>query len=77
MFRIPSFYQMNISYDEAVFVLGKNRVLEAMENLNEHWDRHVVSGDDDDLFFELWESEVNAFNVIFSAMKPLFVKETV
>ena len=74
MFRIPPFYQMNLSFEEAVFVLGKNRVLEAMENLNEHWDRHVASGDDDDLFYEVWESEVNAFNVVYNKMKPLFVK---
>ena len=78
-FRIPSFYQMNMSLEEAVFVLGKDRVLEAMENLDQQWLRYT-DGEmdalycDDDDFFEHWQSEVNAYNVVYNEMKPLFVK---
>ena len=50
-----------------------------MEHINEHWDlRAGESGDmyeDDDDFFSTWEYEVNAYNVVYAKMQPLFVGE--
>ena len=52
-------------------------MLKGMEHINEHWDRYASgnAGDmyeDDDDFFATWEYEVNAYNVVYSTMKPLF-----
>ena len=46
------------------------------EHVNEHWERYCADEslyEDDDAFFEHFEYEVNAFNKVFSTMKPLFV----
>jgi hypothetical protein len=53
MFDIPDFYKRDMSLDQAVNVMKGNgsTVLDMMENL-------------DDEFFEVWEYEVNAYNVI-------------
>ena len=83
MFRIPSFYQMpNMTFEEATRILTFNDkgLLGGMEHINEHWDRYVAgeSGDmyeDDDDFFSTWEYEVNAYNVVYAKMQPLFVGE--
>ena len=76
MFRIPSFYQQDMSYETAKAVFGGD-LLKGMEMISEHWDRYArgESSDmyeDDDEFFATWEYEVNAYNVVYSTMKPLF-----
>jgi hypothetical protein len=48
-------------------------MLEGMEAMNRAWEEHCFNEDDDDDFFEHFEYEVNAFNKVFSKMKPLFV----
>ena len=80
MFRIPNFYQMNdMDYDTAKGILAINGdVLKGMEHVNEHWDRYCAGEsnhmyEDDDAFFDTWSHEVNAYNVVYSTMKPLFV----
>ena len=48
-------------------------MLEGMEAMNLAWEEHCKSdAEDDDVFFEHFEYEVNAFNKVFSEMKPLF-----
>lgn len=80
MFRIPSFHQMpNMTFDEAKAVFNGD-LLKGMEMINEHWDRYVSgqSGDmyeDDDDFYSTWVYEVNAYNVVYAELKPLFAGE--
>ncbi len=77
MFRIPSFYEMpKMTFEEAKAVFAGD-LLKGMEQIQEHWDRYASgnAGDmyeDDDEFFATWEYEVNAYNVVYSTMKPLF-----
>ena len=47
-----------------------------MEHIQEHWDRYATgnAGDmyeDDDDFFDTWQYEVNAYNVVYSTMNCL------
>ena len=77
MFNIPTFYQQDMDFDTAKAVFNGD-LLKGMEMIQEHWDRYATgnSGDmyeDDDDFFATWEYEVNAYNVVYSTMKPLFV----
>ena len=80
MFRIPNYFQMNMTWDEAVTIIkgrGKGNLLEGMEEMNDIWDRYArdVDGDmykDDDAFFEEWIYEVNAYNIVFEGMGKLF-----
>ena len=79
MFRIPDFYQMpEMTFEEAKRVFA-GEILSGMEALDEHWARYCAGAlnnmyEDDDEFYEHWHSEVNAYNVIYTAMKPLFEK---
>jgi len=80
MFNIPWQYQMNMDLDTAEAVLrgAKTTVIDTMENVKSKWELHCSGHDffvDDDEFFEFWEYEVNAYNVMYKAMKPLFAKE--
>ncbi len=77
MFTIPDFYKMDMTFDTAERVLRgtKTSVIDMMENVNSKWELHCSGHDffvDDDEFFEFWQYEVNAYNVIYSAMNPLF-----
>ena len=80
MFRIPNYFQMNMTWDEAVRTIkgrGKGNLLEGMEEMNDIWDRYVaaLAGDmyeDDHAFFEEWIYEVNAYNIVFEGMGKLF-----
>lgn len=79
MFRIPNFYQMNMDFDTAKAVFNGD-LLKGMEMINEHWDRYATgkSGDmyeDDNDFFDTWLYEVNAYNVVYAKMQPLFAGE--
>ena len=77
MFNIPWQYQMDMDLDMAEAVLrGANTtVIVMMENVKSKWELHCSGHDffaDDDEFFEFWQYEVNACNVMYEAMKPLF-----
>ena len=81
MFRIPSFYHMDLDIATAVRIMGEssitkaNTLLDKMENMQDKWDRHCMGQspfEDDDEFFECFRYEVNAYNVIYQEMKPLF-----
>ena len=79
-FRIPDFYKMpEMTVEQAKWVFG-GEMLRGMEALDLHWERYCrgeldMLYADDDAFYEHWQSEVNAYNVVYHAMKPLFVKE--
>jgi hypothetical protein len=79
MFNIPNFYEMpNMTFEEAKGIISINGdMLKGMEHINEHWDRYASGNasdmyEDDDDFFATWEYEVNAYNVVYATMKPLF-----
>lgn len=79
MFNIPNFYEMpNMTFEEAKGIISINGdMLKGMEHINEHWDRYASgnAGDmyeDDDDFFDTWQYEVNAYNVVYAKMQPLF-----
>ena len=77
MFNIPWQYQMDMDLDMAEAVLrgAKTTVIDMMENVKSKWELHCSGHDffvDDDEFFEFWQYEVNAYNVMYEAMKPLF-----
>ena len=76
MFRIPNYFQMNMTWDDAVRTIkgrGNGNLLDGMEAMNEAWNDHVNEMlDDDSDFYEHWMYEVNAFNIVFEGMGKLF-----
>jgi len=76
MFRIPSFYQDEVTFEEAkntMTTYGRGDLLEGMMAMDRRWTEHCASSDEDDTFFETYIYEVNAYNTVFKTMKPLFV----
>jgi len=66
---------MDLDMAEAVLRGAKTTVIDMMENVKSKWELHCSGHDffvDDDEFFEFWQYEVNAYNVMYEAMKPLF-----
>ena len=78
MFRIPAFYKFETTLQDAVTVMttyGRGDLLEGMEAMNRVWDEHCSGSDrfdSDSDFYDNYESEVNAYNKIFSEMQPVF-----
>jgi hypothetical protein len=78
MFRIPSFYQETVDFTSAwntITNFGRGDALEGMNAMNRVWDEHASGSDrfeDDDDFYEWYEAEVNAYNVVFENMGKLF-----
>ena len=76
MFRIPDFYQSEMTFDEAVKTMtafGRSDLLQGMQDMDLIWEDHCKSDDSDDSFFDNWSYEVNAYNVVFENMSKLFV----
>jgi len=81
MFDIPKMYQMNMSFETAEHVMSSQgedgvTIIDMMENVKSKWELHCSGHDffaDDDEFFECWQYEANAFNVLYDEMKHLFV----
>ncbi len=78
MFRIPSFYQETVDFTSAwntITNFGRGDALEGMNAMNRVWDEHASGSDrfeDDEDFYEWYEAEVNAYNVVFQNMGKLF-----
>ena len=78
MFRIPNFYKFETTMQDAVTVMtsyGRGDLLEGMQAMDRVWDEHASGSDrfeDDDDFYEWYEAEVNAYNVVFENMGKLF-----
>lgn len=84
MFRIPAYNQMpEMTFDEAKEIMtrhGRGDMLEGMMAMDRVWEEHCAAQRDaddfedcsDSDFYDNWCWEVNAFNVVFSTMKPLF-----
>lgn len=87
MFRIPSFYRFDTTFEDAKTTItnyGCGDFLEGMEAMNRVWDEHCASygsnnarfANDSD-FYEFYEAEVNAYNKVFESMSPLFFNKEV
>ena len=78
MFRIPSFYQETVDFTSAwntIKNFGRGDALEGMNAMNRVWEEHASGSDrfeEDDEFYEWYEDEVNAYNVVFKNMGKLF-----
>ena len=78
MFRIPNYFQMNMTWDEAVRIIrgrGDGTLIGGMEEMNDYWNRHAEGNspfETDTEFYENWIYEVNAYNIVFEGMGQLF-----
>jgi hypothetical protein len=78
MFRIPSFYQNTVDFTSAwntITNFGRGDALEGMNAMQRVWDEHASGSDrfeEDEDFYEWYEAEVNAYNVVFENMGKLF-----
>jgi hypothetical protein len=78
MFRIPNFYENAVSFDDGVIAMknhGRGDLLEGLQAMDRCWEEHCSGSprfEDDDDFFEYYEYEVNAYNVVFQNMSKLF-----
>ena len=78
MFRIPTNYKMEMSFEDATKTLknfSSNGLLESMELMNNIWDDYAngkLVYEDDQEFFDAYEYETNAYNKVFETMSPLF-----
>lgn len=76
MFRIPSFYVMDMSYENAVSLMtshGRGDLLEGMKAMDRMWTEYCASPDqDDDELFNNYSYEFSAYNVVYEGMSALF-----
>ena len=76
MFRIPEFFQSTPSFDQAKTTItnhGRGDFFEGMAAMDRIWTEHCANADEDDWdFYENWQYEINAYNTVYSTMKPLF-----
>jgi hypothetical protein len=80
MFRIPNFYQEQVSFKGAWKTMtnfGRGDCLEGMNAINRVWEEHcanpcVHSDLDDDEFWDNYAYEANAYNVVYEGMGQLF-----
>ena len=76
MFRIPAFYKIDMSFNEAVETIkarAKGDLLEGMKSVDALWEDHCSDYDADDSdFYDNWCYEVSAYNVVFENMSKLF-----
>ena len=79
MFNIPDFNKMEMTFAEAEGILKiDGSILRGMEHINEHWERYCAGEatdryETDEEFFDVWSHEANAYNIVYTTMKPLFV----
>ena len=78
MFRIPEFYEVEMSFDEAWGAMtrhGRGDCLEGMKAMDRMWSEYCASPDqDDDELFHNWQYEFNAYNIVYEGMSELFAE---
>jgi hypothetical protein len=76
MFRIPAYNEMELTFDEAVKIMkgrANGDLLEGLQSMDSLWADYIKSDDqNDEEFFDNWQYEVNAYNVVVENMRPLF-----
>jgi hypothetical protein len=79
MFRIPEFYEVEMSFDEAwnmITRLGDGDCLRGMKCMDQMWSEYCASDDqDDDEFFYKWGYEFSAYNIVYEGLNELFAEE--
>ena len=79
MFRIPDYYTMEMTFDEAQAIItryGSNDLLAGMQKMDDAWTEYLTVGyeyENDDHWFRTFQYEVNAYNTVFEKMAALFV----
>ena len=77
MFRLPEYYEVEMSFDDAVKMMksrANGDLLKGLESMDQLWTDYCASDDqDDDEFYETWQYEMSAYNTVVEAMRPLFV----
>ena len=83
-FNIPQYLKHeDMTFESACNVLtrltDKNGLLEGLEYMNKQWNRYqdtygtcACDFQYDSDFYEHWEYEINAFNIVYDKMAPLF-----
>lgn len=66
-----------MSFEEATKIITRvsgegKTLLDGLEYMDNMWNEHCFNEDDDGDFYDTWIYEVNAFNVVFNKMQPLF-----
>ena len=78
MFRIPNYFQMDMTWDDAVRSIrgrGDGTLIGGIEEMNDYWNPHAAGNspyETDSEFYENWIYEVNAYNIVFEGMGQLF-----
>lgn len=80
MFTIPTYYQDTPTFQDAWNTMkqhGRGDVLEGMNAMQRAWEEHCASPGvhcdlDDDEFWDNYQHEANAYNVVFENMGKLF-----
>lgn len=78
MFRIPAVFKFDLDFNEAKDIMkhhGRGDILAGMQAMDNVWDEHCSGSprfECDSDFYEEYEQEVNAYNVVFETMQPLF-----
>lgn len=82
MFRLPMFNQRpEMTWDEAVDAMtrrGIGDLLEGMKSMDRIWEEHCaaqridIDAESDSDFYDNWEYELNAYNIVFEGMSKLF-----
>ena len=81
MFRVPNYLATTMTVDEAAEIMtrhGRGDMLVGMEAMDHAWIEHVASFgketarfETDEDFYEAYEYEINAYNVVFEGMYGL------
>ena len=80
MFRIPSFYEVEMSFEDASKTISNRAggdLLKGMEMMNKLWEDYCNTEmsemyEDDDDFYKNWCYECSAYNIVFEGMSKLF-----
>ena len=83
LFNIPQYLQHEMDFESACNVINrltaKETLLEGLEYMDKQWKHYqetygtcACQFEYDTDFYEYWEYEINAFNVVYNKMAPLF-----
>ena len=83
MFRIPEDLKHEMTFEEAKATLmrltSNGGLLEGLQYVDARWNEYQETYDtadcpfyDDDHFYDHWQYEVSAFNIVYKEMAPLF-----
>lgn len=83
MFRLPEYYEVEMSFDEAWNMMtrrGDGDCLEGMKSMDRMWSEYIdlpYDEQDDDEFYYNWSYELSAYNIVYEGMSKLFAPKEV